>query len=109
MGRNREPRPNTKNRPKKLAISTTPSKAQTPDGVGVAAPKNSKEKIIKLVDVVESTVNSLHLGQAVSIVDSEVYLSSNKIGRVPQNSKMQNGNGVIRKILVASHEVWIAV
>lgn len=109
MGRNGNPRPNTKNQPKKLAISTTPSKVQTPDGVGVGAPKNSREKVIKLVDVVESTVNSLHLGQAVSIADSEVYASSSKIGRIPQKAKVQNGNGVIRKILVASHEIWIAV
>lgn len=109
MGRNGNPRPNTKNQPKKLAISMTPSKVQTPDEVGVGTPKNSKEKIIKLVDVVESTVNSLYSGQAVSIADSEMYVNSNKIGRVPQSAKMQNGNGVIRKILVASHEVWIAV
>lgn len=68
-----------------------------------------QKKIIKLVDVVVSTIPSIYAGQAITVTDGEVYAKGIYVGRVPERTGVTQGNGKIHKLDSETGEVWIKI
>lgn len=70
---------------------------------------SSKKKLIKLVDVVPSSLLRISNGQPVSVVDGDVYASGVLVGRIPEQEGITTGAGKIHRVDPEKGEVWIKI
>jgi len=72
-------------------------------------PQQPKKKTIKLENVVKDALVPVYNSQRVTVIDSEVYASGQKIGEIPSSSDVTQGVGKIQKVDKVSGEVWIRI